>query len=286
MKKHTPKPEWLKIKLGDSMAYAKTSAILQQYGLNTICVSGKCPNQGECWSRGTATFMIGGDVCTRSCKFCNTKTGRPLPLDPHEPAKLAEVIGKMGLKHAVITSVDRDDLPDLGANHWVKTVEAVREVNPRTTLEVLIPDFQGREELIAQVVKSAPDIISHNIETVRRLTPEVRSAAKYDTTLRVIAQVADSGVVAKSGLMLGLGEEMEEVYETLQDLLNAGCSVLTLGQYLQPTRNHLPVQRYVEPFEFEDIKRRAELMGFGVVESGSLVRSSYHAENHIKPKHF
>lgn len=280
-KKHIPKPDWLKIRLGDTDIYGKTSALIEKFGLNTICVSGKCPNQGECWSRGTATFMIAGAICTRSCKFCNTLTGKPLPLDPQEPEHLASVIASMKLKHAVITSVDRDDLPDMGAAHWVRTIREIKKQNPDTTIEVLIPDFQGRLDLVDLVIEADPDIISHNIETVERLTPSVRSAAKYDVSLNVLNRIASKGMVAKSGLMLGLGETTEEVRRTIQDLLDNGCSVLTLGQYLQPTKRHLPVERYVHPDEFDLLKEDALRFGFKKVESGALVRSSYHAEKHV-----
>lgn len=233
---------------------------------------------GECWERGTATFMIAGDICTRSCKFCNTKTGKPLALDVNEPSNLAKSIQLMKLKHAVITSVDRDDLPDLGANHWVATIEKVKEVNPGITTEVLIPDFQGKSDLIDIVCKAQPNVIAHNIETVRRLTPLVRSAAKYDVSLAVLKRIADNGLKAKSGIMVGLGETTEEIYETMDDLLASGCSILTIGQYLQPSRKHLPVSAYISPETFDEFKKVALEKGFTYVESGPLVRSSYHAE--------
>lgn len=272
------KPDWLKIKLGGEL-FSETQHVVETHGLHTICSSGRCPNMGECWGRGTATFMIGGDICTRSCKFCNTKTGRPLPLNENEPAGVAKSIQLMGLKHAVITSVDRDDLPDQGAQHWVNTIDKIREVNPSTTIEVLIPDFQGKLELIDMVCKAAPDVISHNMETVRSLTPQVRSAAKYDVSLSVIKRIAENGMKTKSGIMLGLGETTEEITQLMDDLLYAGCSVLTIGQYLQPSRKHLPVAAYVHPDEFKRLKDIALKKGFGYVESGPLVRSSYHAEN-------
>lgn len=275
------KPDWLKVRLGDSDTFGQTSRMVHHFGVHTICVSGKCPNQGECWSRGTATFMIGGDVCTRSCKFCNTKTGRPAALDPQEPEKLARIISEMKLKHAVITSVDRDDLPDLGASHWVRTIEAIREGNPDTSMEILIPDFQGRRELIDRVIDAGPDIISHNMETVRRLSPEIRSAASYETSLSVLAQVAARNKRTKSGLMLGLGETAAEVEQVIQDLYAVGCSILTLGQYLQPTRTHYPVRKYISPDEFNAFKEYALGIGFAHVESGAMVRSSYHAEKHM-----
>lgn len=282
MPEHVRKPEWLKVNFGSNEKYAETKKIVDTHCLHTICTSGRCPNMGECWGRGTATFMIAGDICTRSCKFCNTKSGKPLPLDPKEPANIAESIRLMKLKHAVITSVDRDDLPDLGANHWAETIREVRKVNPETTIEVLIPDFQGKEELIKIVATEKPDIISHNMETVRRLTPEVRSAAKYDTSLKVLKTIAEEGIVAKSGIMVGLGETQEEVEELMDDLLSIGCSVLTIGQYLQPTHKHYPVQEYITPEQFNKYKEIGLAKGFRDVESAPLVRSSYHAEKHIR----
>lgn len=272
------KPEWLKIRLGDNENYRHTKQIVDQHGLCTICTSGRCPNQGECWTRGTATFMILGDICTRSCRFCNTKTGRPLPADPQEPQHVAESIRLMNLKYAVLTSVDRDDLPDLGCEHWVATVEAVRELNPGIKIESLIPDFQGRSELIARIAQVAPDVVSHNMETVRRLTPQVRSAAKYDRSLQVLKELADAGITTKSGLMLGLGETEEELLQAMDDLLAVGCRILTLGQYLQPTRQHLEVQAYIHPDDFARYKDIALAKGFDKVASGPLVRSSYLAD--------
>lgn len=272
------KPDWLKIRLGGNENFTRTKNIVESHCLHTICSSGRCPNMGECWERGTATFMIAGDICTRSCKFCNTKTGKPLALDVNEPANLAKSIQLMKLKHAVITSVDRDDLPDLGAYHWVATIEKVKEVNPGTTTEVLIPDFQGKSDLIDIVCKAQPNVIAHNIETVRRLTPQVRSAAKYDVSLAVLKRIADNGLKAKSGIMVGLGETTEEIYETMDDLLVSGCSILTIGQYLQPSRKHLPVSAYISPETFDEFKKVAIEKGFTYVESGPLVRSSYHAE--------
>ncbi|MDR2954268.1 MAG: lipoyl synthase [Prevotella sp.] len=277
--KHVKKPDWLKIKLGNNEQFTQTQNVVKTHNLHTICTSGRCPNLGECWGRGTATFMIGGDICTRSCKFCNTKTGRPLPLDINEPLNVAKSIQLMELKHAVITSVDRDDLPDFGAKHWVDTIHSIREVNPETTIEVLIPDFQGKVELVDMVCKAYPDIISHNLETVKRLTPLVRSAAKYEISLQVLKRISDNGLKAKSGIMLGLGESSEEIIELMDDLRSAGCSVFTMGQYLQPTRKHLPVEAYIHPDEFNRLKNIALDTGFEYVESGPLVRSSYHAEN-------
>lgn len=275
------KPDWLKIKLPKGTNYAQVKSIVQRYNLHTICTSGKCPNMGECWAAGTATLMILGDICTRSCKFCATKTGHPLPPDVNEPQNVAESIRLMGLKHAVITSVDRDDLPDKGATHWAKTILEIKKLTPGTTMEVLIPDFDGIEELITLVIDAKPDIISHNLETVKRLTPLVRSRAKYDVSLQVIKIIADSGVVAKSGIMVGLGETRDEVLETMDDLLAVGCTVFTIGQYLQPTTSHLPVVEYVHPDVFEEYRQIGLQKGFIIVESAPLVRSSYHAERHV-----
>lgn len=278
---HIRKPEWLKIKLGSDVTYDETRAVLQKHCLHTICTSGRCPNQGECWSRGTATFMIGGAVCTRACKFCNTETGRPLPLDPEEPRHVAESVRALGLKHAVVTSVDRDDLPDKGSAHWVETIRQIRELCPGVTVEVLIPDFDGQAELIAPILQERPEVVAHNMETVRRLTPSVRSRATYNCSLSVLAQIAETGLPAKTGLMLGLGETQEEILETMDDLRQVNCSILTLGQYLQPTRRHYPVQEYVHPDRFAELREIALDKGFRHVESGPLVRSSYHAERHL-----
>lgn len=278
---HIRKPEWLKIKLGSDVTYDETRAVLQKHCLHTICTSGRCPNQGECWSRGTATFMIGGAVCTRACKFCNTETGRPLPLDPEEPRHVAESVRALGLKHAVVTSVDRDDLPDKGSAHWVETIRQIRELCPGVTVEVLIPDFDGQAELIAPILREHPEVVAHNMETVRRLTPVVRSRATYDCSLSVLAQIAEAGLPAKTGLMLGLGETQGEILETMDDLRQVNCSILTLGQYLQPTRRHYPVQEYVHPDRFAELQEIALDKGFRHVESGPLVRSSYHAERHL-----
>ena len=281
MSEHLRKPDWLKIRLRGNEQFTRTKSIVESHCLHTICTSGKCPNMGECWSRGTATFMIAGDICTRSCRFCNTLTGKPFPLDPKEPANVAESIRLMNLKHAVITSVDRDDLPDLGAQHWANTIQAIKAINPETTVEVLIPDFQGRLELVDLVVDAAPEIISHNMETIRRITPEVRSAAKYDVSLSVLARIAERGTVAKTGIMVGLGETKEEVYELMDDVKAVGVSVLTIGQYLQPSRKNIPVKECVTPEQFELYKTIALEKGFKHVESAPLVRSSYHAEKHV-----
>ena len=276
------KPEWLKISIGANERYTETKPIVENHCLHTICSSGRCPNMGECWGKGTATFMIGGDICTRSCKFCNTQTGRPLPLDADEPTHVAESIALMKLSHAVVTSVDRDDLPDLGAGHWARTITEIKRINPDTTIEVLIPDFQGRMELVDKIIAANPEIISHNMETVRRISPLVRSAADYETSLQVIRRIAESGITAKSGIMVGLGETPSEVEELMDDLLATGCSILTIGQYLQPTRRHYPVEEYVTPEQFAQYQQTGLEKGFEQVESAPLVRSSYHAEKHIK----
>ena len=276
------KPEWLKISIGANERYTETKRIVESHCLHTICSSGRCPNMGECWGRGTATFMIGGNICTRSCKFCNTQTGRPLPLDPQEPTHVAESVRLMKLSHAVVTSVDRDDLPDLGAAHWAQTIREIRRLNPETTIEVLIPDFQERKELVEQVIEARPDIISHNMETVRRISPLVRSAARYDTSLEVIRQIAASGITAKSGIMVGLGETPAEVEELMDDLRAAGCQIMTIGQYLQPSHRHYPVAAYVTPEQFKRYEETGLAKGFTQVESGPLVRSSYHAEKSLR----
>lgn len=275
------KPEWLKISIGVNERYTETKRIVESHCLHTICSSGRCPNMGECWGKGTATFMIAGDICTRSCKFCNTQTGRPLPLDANEPTHVAESIALMKLSHAVITSVDRDDLADLGAAHWVRTITEIKRINPETTLEVLIPDFQGRMELIDTIISAHPEIISHNMETVRRISPLVRSAANYDTSLKVIHRIASNNITAKSGIMAGLGETPAEVEELMDDLLAAGCKILTIGQYLQPSHRHYPVTEYVTPEQFAAYKKIGLEKGFEQVESAPLVRSSYHAEKHV-----
>lgn len=272
------KPEWLKIKLPGGEGYAQVNSIVKKHGLHTICSSGMCPNIGECWGNGVATLMILGDICTRSCKFCATATGKPLPPDPNEPTKVARTVSLMGLSYCVITSVDRDDLPDHGAEHWRKTVLEIRRVNPSTTIEVLIPDFDGRPELIDLFLESGPDVVGHNLETVERLTPLVRTKASYRRSLKVLEHIAKRGFRAKSGIMLGLGETRDEVVQTLDDLLAVGCQMVTIGQYLQPRPTNLPVQRYVTPEEFEEYKQIALAKGFDFAESGPLVRSSYHAD--------
>ena len=274
-------PDWMRMEMPRGETYSKVKNLVQQNHLHTICTSGNCPNIGECWNAGTATFMILGDICTRACKFCNVKTGRPLPPDPDEPTRLAKSIRLMGVKHAVITSVDRDDLPDLGASFWTETIRTIKKNNPGVTMETLIPDFQGREELIQQVIDAGPEVISHNVETVRRLTPEVRNKNIYDRSLQVLRYISSRGVITKSGIMLGLGESQEEVLETMDDLLDAGCQIMTIGQYLQPSPAHYPVKDYIRPEIFAEYKKTGLEKGFQFVESSPLVRSSYHAEKHI-----
>ena len=275
------KPDWLKVSLGNNSTFSSTGKILHNHGLHTICESGRCPNMGECWNKGTATFMIAGDICTRSCKFCNTQTGRPLPLDSGEPQRIAESVKEMRLKHVVLTSVNRDDLPDYGAKHWAETIRQVKIENPHITMEVLIPDFNGDKKLLDLIIREQPEIISHNMETVKRLTPLVRSIAKYDTGLSVLAHVSASGIAAKSGIMLGLGEEKFEVSELFDDLLRSDCKLLSIGQYLQPARKNIPVWEYVSPEIFEEYKIIAENKGFKHVRSAPLVRSSYHSADFL-----
>jgi lipoyl synthase len=275
------KPDWLKIQLPNTTDYSWMNKTIRDHKLHTICTSGKCPNAAECWGAGTATFMILGDICTRSCKFCNVKTGMPEAVDFKEPLRIARSIKIMKLKHAVITSVDRDDLPDGGAGIWVDTINKVKELNEGTTMEVLIPDFQGMKNLIQQVIDAKPEVISHNLETVRRLTPYIRSRAKYDVSLDVLRFIAESGTVAKSGIMLGLGERPDEVLETMDDIASTGAKVMTIGQYLQPSKQHLEVQEYITPEQFKFYETEGLKKGFVFVESGPLVRSSYHAERHI-----
>ena len=275
------KPSWLKVKLPTGQEYTKVRQIVSEHKLHTICESGNCPNMGECWGAGTATFMILGNICTRSCGFCAVKTGRPLPADFEEPERVANSVKLMNVKHCVITSVDRDDLKDGGSIIWVETVKKVREFSPQTTMETLIPDFQGKWNNLQRIIDVAPEIVSHNLETVRRLTREVRIQAKYDRSLEVIKRLKEGGMRTKSGVMLGLGETREEVIETMQDLVNAGCDILTLGQYLQPTPKHLPVKEFVTPTQFAEYKEIGLKLGFRYVESVPLVRSSYHAEKHM-----
>ncbi len=280
--KTSRKPHWLKVKLPTGSRYTELRKIVHEHGLHTICTSGTCPNMGECWTAGTATFMILGNICTRSCKFCGVPTGKPLPADPMEPEKVARSIQLMHIKHAVITSVDRDDLPDHGSIIWAETVRAIRRLNPNTTLETLIPDFRYDKTALDRIVEVAPEVVSHNLETVRRLTREVRIQAKYDRSLAVLKYLKDSGLNrVKSGIMLGLGEKDEEVKETLEDLRNNGVDIVTIGQYLQPSKMHLEVQEYVHPEKFEYWKKTALAMGFTHVESGALIRSSYRAHEHL-----
>jgi lipoyl synthase len=278
---HKRKPSWLKIRLTGGENYSNVKRIVTDNHLHTICQSGNCPNMGECWGAGTATFMILGEICTRSCRFCATQTGKPLPVDATEPKRIARSIKLMKLKHCVITSVDRDDLPDGGAAIWAKTIEEIRLQNPATTVEVLLPDFLGRKADLDTVLAARPDITAHNLETVKRLTPMVRSAAKYDRSLEVISWINKAGLKTKSGIMVGLGETFDEVMETMDDLLAAGCQILTIGQYLQPSLDHLPVEEYIHPDVFASYKEEGLRKGFQIVESNPLVRSSYHAENHI-----
>lgn len=275
------KPAWLKISRQNTEQFARMHELVEHHNLHTICSSGRCPNQSECWSRGTATFMILGDVCTRGCRFCNTKTGVPLPPDVDEPSKLAESIRIMQLKHAVITSVTRDDLPDGGAQHWGECVRRIREVNPETTIEVLIPDFEGRQADIATALAFRPDVVAHNLETVERLTPLVRAKATYRRSLEVLRYVASLGFRTKTGIMVGLGETSDEVSALMDDALEAGCSVITIGQYLQPSKQNVPVVEYVTPEQFAAYKDMALAKGFKFAESAPLVRSSYHAERHV-----
>lgn len=277
-------PRWMKMQMPKGESYSRVKNLVNQHQLHTICSSGNCPNIGECWNRGTATFMILGEICTRNCKFCGVKTGKPLPPDLEEPRRIAESVKIMQLKHAVITSVDRDDLPDLGAVFWAETIRAVKQLNPETKIEVLIPDFQGKAELIQKVIEAAPEVISHNMETVERLTPQIRSAAKYRTSLEVIRCISGSGIVAKSGIMLGLGETEDEVLQVMDDLLEAGCKVMTIGQYLAPTLEHIQVKEYISPEQFENYRTIGLGKGFKFVESSPLVRSSYRAEEHAGAK--
>jgi len=275
------KPDWLRVKLPTGDTYKKVRQIVSDHKLYTICESGNCPNMGECWGSGTATFMILGNICTRSCGFCSVATGKPEAVDPYEPLRVAKSVKLMGLKHVVITSVDRDDLPDGGSSIWAKTVEVVRALNPGVTMETLIPDFQGKWSNIQKIIDVAPEIVSHNLETVRRLTKQVRVQAKYDRSLEVLKRLSDSGLTTKSGIMLGLGERREEILETMDDLRSVGVKIMTLGQYLQPTRNHLPVSEFIHPEIFSQYAEEGLNRGFQHVESGPLVRSSYHAERHI-----
>lgn len=276
------KPAWLKIRLPHTDNSSFVAELIKNNELHTICTSGKCPNHGECWDRRTATIMILGDICTRACKFCNVTTGKPKPVDWNEPMRVAKAIKEMGLKHCVITSVDRDDLPDKGAKAWAATIKAIKQVNPNVTIEALIPDFDGIEELLDLVIAEKPEVISHNLETVERLTPIIRTRAQYRRSLSVLEYIGKKKIRTKSGIMVGLGETKEEVLQTMDDLAKVGCQVITIGQYLQPTRENYPVQEYVPLEVFDFYKKEAFARGFLYVESAPLVRSSYHAENHVK----
>ena len=275
------KPDWLRVKLPIGESYKHVRGLVDNHKLHTICESGNCPNMGECWGEGTATFMILGNVCTRSCGFCAVATGRPDAVDWDEPQRVAEAIHLMKVKHAVITSVDRDELPDGGSIIWQNTINAIKALNPETSMETLIPDFRGIKEQIDRIIEAAPNVVSHNMETVERITKKVRVQAKYHRSLEVLKALKQGGMRTKTGLMLGIGEAKEEVIATMAHLVNAGCDVLTLGQYLQPTPKHLPVLRFVHPDEFAELKEIGYQLGFDYVESGPLVRSSYHSQNHI-----
>ncbi len=275
------KPEWLKIKLPRGYKTSQVVGLLNEKHLHTICSSGMCPNRGECWGNGTATFMIGGNICTRNCKFCNVTSGKPLPLNDREIDEIIESVKKLKLRHVVITSVDRDDLPDLGAGHWAKMIRKLKKECPGVTMEVLIPDFQGRKELIDLVINERPDVISHNLETVRRLTPDVRTFAKYDMSLSVIEHIAKSGIRSKSGIILGLSETEDEILTTMDYLLKVGCEVMTIGQYLQPGKDNFPLREYITPEKFAEYGEIGRKKGFRHIESAPMVRSSYHAEKHI-----
>lgn len=277
------KPDWLRVKLPIGESYKQVRGLVDTHKLHTICESGNCPNMGECWGEGTATFMILGNVCTRSCGFCAVATGRPDPVDWDEPQRVAEAIFLMKVKHAVLTSVDRDELKDGGSIVWYNTIKAVKSLNPNTTLETLIPDFKGQKENIQRVIEAAPQVVSHNIETVERLSRQVRIQAKYWRSMEVIKTLKEGGMRTKSGIMLGLGEAKEEVVQTLHDLKDAGCDVVTIGQYLQPSKKHLPVHRFVHPDEFKEYREIGYSIGLDYVESGPLVRSSYHSERHVVP---
>ncbi len=281
-KERVKKPKWLRVKLPVGKKYTELRGLVDKYNLNTICTSGSCPNMGECWGEGTATFMILGNTCTRSCGFCGVKTGRPDTVEWDEPEKVARSIKIMKIKHAVITSVDRDDLKDGGSIIWSETVQAIRRANPNTTLETLIPDFQGNEKLIDRIIEVHPEVVSHNMETVKRLTREVRIQAKYDRSLGVLKYLKEKGMRTKSGIMLGLGETEEEVIQTMKDVRSVGLDIITIGQYLQPTKMHLPVKEFITPDQFKKYETIGKEMGFMYVESGALVRSSYKAHKHAR----
>lgn len=274
-------PNKPKIKIPFGKAYMRTKEIVKEHNLHTICESGNCPNLAECWTAGTSTFMILGDICTRSCKFCSVKTGKPLPPDPEEANRVAQSVKLMSLKHCVLTSVDRDDLEDAGSGFWANLISKVKDVNPGVTMETLIPDFDGREELLDKIIAVKPEVVSHNLETVERLTNQIRVKAQYHTSLKTLKYLSDNGVTTKSGIMLGIGEQKEEILELMDDLLNVNCRILTIGQYLQPTKEHLKVENFVSEEFFKELKDIALGKGFKMVESGSLIRSSYHAEKHV-----
>lgn len=282
MQKERRLPQWLKMQRASGETYSRVKHIVLENHLHTICTSGNCPNIGECWNSGTATFMILGDICTRACKFCATRTGKPFPPDLTEPERLAGSIKTMNLKHCVITSVDRDDLPDGGSGAWAITINRIKEVNPRTTIETLIPDFDGNKECLQKIIDAGPDVISHNVETVERLTPVIRTKAKYKTSLQVLRYISEKGKTSKSGFMLGLGENDDEVRKTISDLYKSGCKIITIGQYLQPGPDYMEVREYITPERFDTYRIFALGLGFSFVESSPLVRSSFHAENHVK----
>jgi len=284
MQKGRRLPDWLKMQRASGENYSMVKNVVAENNLHTICTSGNCPNIGECWNSGTATFMILGDICTRACRFCATKTGKPLPPDRKEAIRLAAAVKAMCLRHCVLTSVDRDDLADGGASFWGETIKCIKEDNPNTTIEALIPDFDGNQRNISKVINAGPDVISHNIETVRRLTPVIRTKAKYDRSLDVLRYITKNGAVAKSGFMLGLGESEQEVVETIRDLFSTGCKILTIGQYLQPGLDHMQVVEYIKPEKFEEYRSLSLDIGYSFVECSPLVRSSFHAEKHIKAR--
>lgn len=275
------KPEWLKIKLPQGFKSRDVIGLLKDHNIHTICSSGMCPNRAECWGAGTATFMIGGNVCTRNCRFCNVTNAKPSPLDEKEITDIAESVKRLNLKHVVMTSVTRDDLPDQGAAHWVKAIKAIKKTTPGVTMEVLIPDFRGETDLLDMVADAEPEIISHNLETVERLTPDVRRVATYRRSLGVLKYLSDKGVKTKTGIMLGLGETHEEIIATMKDVLSTGCRIMTIGQYLQPSKDHYPVQAYITPEKFAEYAAIGKELGFRHIESAPMVRSSYHAERHI-----
>jgi lipoic acid synthetase len=280
MKGRKKLPPWMRMQMPGGNRYMYVKEQVKKHQLNTICSSGNCPNIGECWGEGTATFLILGEICTRACKFCAVNTGKPLTVDQEEPFRLVESIRTMGISHAVITSVDRDDLPDKGASFWARTIAILKQELPELTIETLIPDFDAIPELVQLVIDAAPEVISHNMETVERLTPQIRSRAKYRTSLEIVKMIGISGLTSKSGIMLGLGETEKEILQTMDDLQEVGCEVLTLGQYLQPSLEHMPVDEYIHPDKFEFFRREALDKGFSMVESSPLVRSSYHADKH------